>query len=138
LKKGKLMLKENILEKKIYYHDTDAGGVVYYANYLKHLEEGRTELCLMRGVDTAALAKQGIYLVVSRVEIDYKAAACYGDTVKIVTKMEKMSRVAMDFLQSITREDKLLIKAKVTLVCVTSDFKLISIPDGIKKSLQKS
>jgi len=131
------MHKENILERKIYYHDTDAGGVVYYGNYLKHLEEGRTEFCLMYGVDTAALAKQGIYLVVSRVEIDYKAAACYGDVVRIVTKMEKISRVAMDFLQSITREDKLLIKAKVTLVCVTSDFKLISIPKEVKNKLEK-
>lgn len=131
------MIKENVLEKKIYYHDTDAGGVVYYANYLKHLEEGRTELCLMQGVDTAALAKEGIYLVVSRIEVDYKASACYGDRVRINTKIEKISRVAIDFLQTITREDRVLIRAQVTLVCVTSKFKLISVPEKIKKNLGK-
>jgi acyl-CoA thioester hydrolase len=57
------------LEKKIYYHDTDCGGVVYYANYLKYLEEGRTEFCVSNGIDIKGLAEKSVYFVVARTEI---------------------------------------------------------------------
>ena len=131
------MAKESVLKKKIYYHDTDAGGVVYYANYLKHLEEGRTEFCTQRGVDTAELVKQGIYFVVAHLEMDYKASAKYGDTVQVNTKIEKIGRSSLIFYQTITREDKLLITSFITWVCVNTQFKPVSIPNDVKQALQK-
>jgi len=126
------MTKEHILEKKIYYHDTDAGGVVYYANYLKHLEEGRTEYCAARGIDTGALVQKGIYFVVAHLEIDYKASASYGQTVAVCTQVESVGRSSTHFLQTIKHVDKLLINSRVTWVCVNSAFKPISIPADIK------
>ena len=53
-------MADHFIEKKIYYHDTDAGGVVYYANYLKHLEEGRFEFCLSKGISMVESAKEGV------------------------------------------------------------------------------
>ncbi len=131
------MAKGSVLEKKIYYHDTDAGGVVYYANYLKHLEEGRTEFCAERGIDTRKLAEDGIYFVVARIEVDYKASARYGQTIKVNTQIEKIGRSSVVYLQTITKEDKLLIISRVTWVCVSSKFKPISIPHEVKQALEK-
>ena len=129
------MAREFSLEKKIYYHDTDAGGVVYYANYLKHLEEGRTEYCAARGIDTGKLAKEGIIFVVARVEVDYKASARYGEKVKVNTQVESAGRSSAKFLQTITRDEKLLITSRTTWVCVNTRFKPISIPKEIKQAL---
>ncbi len=131
------MAKESILEKKIYYHDTDAGGVVYYANYLRHLEEGRTEYCSARGIDIGKLALEGIYFVVAHLEVDYKTSARYGQTVKVNTRIEKIGRSSAHFVQTITRDDKLLIASRITWVCVNTGFKPVSIPDGIKQSFAK-
>ncbi|MCG2712251.1 MAG: acyl-CoA thioesterase [Candidatus Omnitrophica bacterium] len=131
------MFKESVLEKKIYYHDTDAGGVVYYANYLKHLEEGRTEYCAERGIDTGKFAEEGTYFVVAHIEVDYKASARYGQTIKVNTQIEKISRSSVVYLQTITKEDKLLIISHVTWVCVNSKFRPVSIPDEIKRALEK-
>ncbi|HPP13356.1 MAG TPA: hotdog domain-containing protein, partial [bacterium] len=61
------------LNKTVYYHDTDAGGVVYYASYLKHLEEARTEFFRSLGIDLKKLAQQDTYFVVARIEVDFKA-----------------------------------------------------------------
>ena len=58
------------MEKRIYYHDTDCGGVVYYANYLKYLEEARTEYFLSKGADLQKLSTEGIWFTVARVEIE--------------------------------------------------------------------
>ena len=81
------------MQKRIYYHDTDCGGVVYYANYLKYLEEARTEYMEKRGLILKELAEKGFLFVVRRVDIEYKAPAHYGDTLEIVTKLSKIKNV---------------------------------------------
>ncbi len=63
-------MEDFFIEKKIYYHDTDSGGVVYYANYLKHLEEGRAEFCINRQIYTKELSEQGFIFAVAHLEID--------------------------------------------------------------------
>lgn len=128
-------MEDFYLEKKIYYHDTDCGGVVYYANYLKHLEEARTEFFTGRGVSLKDLTGQGIVFVVARVEIDYKASARYQDTIRILTRIEKQRLSALQFLQRVFREQTLLVEARTILVCVGSDLRPVPIPEEIKKSL---
>jgi acyl-CoA thioester hydrolase len=123
------------LEKKIYYHDTDCGGVVYYANYLKYLEEGRTEFCISNGIDIKGLAEKGIYFVVAHTEIDYKAPAHYQDKIKVFTKIEKIGNASIHFSQDIFKENILLIQSKTTWVCVNKDFKPKAVPEEIKKAL---
>jgi acyl-CoA thioester hydrolase len=120
------------IEKKIYYYDTDAGGVVYYANYLKHLEEGRNEFCRNKGVDLAQLAISGVEFPVVHVEVDYKSPARYGDIIKIYTRIEKIGGSSVNFLQEIKKEDTLLIRAKTVWACIDKEFKVRPVPDRIK------
>ena len=85
------------IEKKIYYHDTDCGGVVYYANYLKHLEEARTEYCLHKEIDLKEWFRKGIAFVVVHLEVDYKATAGYGDVIKVTARVEKIGNSSIHF-----------------------------------------
>ena len=70
---------------KIYYEDTDCGGVVYYANYLKYFERARTEYLLSHGISVAELQQQGIYFLVTHAEVFYRSAAHYGETLHVDT-----------------------------------------------------
>ncbi|MCM8813324.1 MAG: acyl-CoA thioesterase [Candidatus Omnitrophica bacterium] len=126
------MERESVLEKKIYYHDTDAGGVVYYGNYLKHLEEARTEYCFERGVDKRALAAAGILFVVAHLDIEYRAPARYLDVVQVRTTVQKLGRSAVVFLQTVRRGTVVLVEAKVTAVCVGADFRARALPPQIR------
>ena len=129
-------MAEHYIDKKIYYHDTDAGGVVYYANYLKHLEEARFEFCLSEGVDLAGFAKQGVLFAVVHVDIDYKSPARYGDVVKIFNRIEKIGFSSIHFAQDIKRGKTLLIKSKTIWACVSEALKPQVIPDKIKQALK--
>lgn len=128
-------MEDHCIKKKIYYHDTDAGGVVYYANYLKHLEEGRSEFCLSRGVSMAEAAKKGAIFPVVHLEIDYKSPARYGDIVDVFTRIEKIGFSSVHFTQEIKKGDKLLIKAKTIWACVNEALKPQPIPEEIKDAL---
>ncbi len=121
------------IEKKIYYHDTDCGGVVYYANYLKYLEEARTEYLILKGIELPKLAEKHIWFVVARVEIDYKAPACYQDKLTVSARVEEARMATIKFFQEITRGDVLIARATTTLVCIDKDFKPIALPEEVKK-----
>ncbi|UCG35547.1 MAG: YbgC/FadM family acyl-CoA thioesterase [Candidatus Omnitrophota bacterium] len=122
-------------QKKIYYHDTDAGGVVYYANYLKYLEEARTEYLRAKGIDLKELAKEGIWFVVKNVDITYRVPGRYADTLDIVSEITKTKNVSLEFFQEIKRDAEALVSAKTTLVCVTDKFKPTPIPQEITEKL---
>ena len=85
------------MEIKIYYEDTDCGGVVYYANYLKYFERARTEYLEARGLSVPALMKQGCLFVVVHAEVDYRAPARYGDILDIATMIPEMSPASITF-----------------------------------------
>ena len=121
------------MKKKIYYHDTDCGGVVYYSNYLKFLEEARTEYFSERGFSIKELAESGTLFVVARQEIDYKAPAVYGDILEVRTKIGETSTVKIVFENEIYNQDNQLItKAKTILVCVDKNLKPKAIPQEIR------
>ena len=127
-------MKDFYIEKKMYYHDTDCGGLVYYANYLKSLEEGRSEFCLSKGVDLKGLVDAGIYFVVARVEIDYKAPARYQDNLRIYTRIEKVGGSSIHFWQEVKKDTITIIEAKTIWVCVDKEFKVRPIPQDTKQS----
>ncbi len=127
-------MEDFYIEKKIFYHDTDCGGVVYYANYLKYLEEGRSEYCWHKGVILKELADQGIYFVVARTEIDYKAPARYQDAIRVFTQIERVGNASIYFLQRILKNNLLLVEAKTIWVCVGKDFKPQPVPAEVKQS----
>jgi acyl-CoA thioester hydrolase len=125
----------HFIEKKIYYHDTDCGGVVYYANYLKYLEEARTEYFLSRGIRLKELAQTGIWFAVSSLNIDYKLPARYQDILKVFTTIKKIKTATIHFSQKILRDKALIVQAQTTLVCVDKNFRPKSIPQKLKQSL---
>ncbi len=131
-------MTEHYIDKKIYYHDTDAGGVVYYANYLEHLEEARFEFCLSKGVSIVESAKEGAIFPVVHFEIDYKSPARYGDMIRIFTRIEKIGFSSIHFTQDIKKGETLLIKSKTVWACVNEALKPQAIPDKIKQALEKA
>jgi acyl-CoA thioester hydrolase len=124
------------IQKKIYYHDTDCGGVVYYANYLNFFEEGRTEHLAQCGVDLKTLSAQGTWFVVKRVEVNYKGPARYADTIQVITQISKIRNVSLEYEQRIMRDTETLVEAKTVLVCVDASFKPAAINEKILNLIQ--
>ena len=104
---------------RIYYEDTDAGGIVFYANYLKFFERARTEWLRSRGVDQHALAQQdGAMFVVKNASIDYQAPARLDDVLNLTLGIEKLGRASVHFVQQAWCGELLLCSAQVKVGCV--------------------
>ena len=124
------------MQKRIYYHDTDCGQVVYYANYLKYFEEARTEYFAQKGFQIKELAEKGVMFVVARQEIDYKYPAFYGDELKINTVVVELGAAKIIFgNETFNQHGQLLNKAKTVLVCVDSKLKPQAIPDYLREKI---
>ncbi len=121
------------LPVRAYYEDTDAAGVVYYANYLKFLERARTEWLAARGFDLAALERgHGIAFVVHRVEIDYLRPARLGDRLEATFAVVEGRRSRLVARQEIYRGAERLVSALVTIVCVDqAHWKPVRIPPAL-------
>jgi len=125
------------MKKRIFYHDTDCGGVVYYANYLKYMEESRTEFLENKGFFIKEHAQEGLLFVVAHQEVDYKAPAHYGDILEVASKLTRMSNVKLEFEHEVkNQEEKIICSGKAVLVCVDKDIKPRSIPDELRKRLE--
>jgi acyl-CoA thioester hydrolase len=104
---------------RIYYEDTDAGGIVFYANYLKFFERARTEWLRAAGVNQQALAEQdGAIFVVKNASIDYHAPAKLDDVLNLTLSIEKLGRASVQFTQQAWRGEVLLASASVKVGCV--------------------
>jgi len=126
------------MEYRIYYEDTDAGGVVYHANYLGYFERGRTEYFRERGLSVAELARDGHVFPVVRLEIDYRAPAVLDDLVRVETEVLKIGKTSFTLGQQVVRsfDDKLLACGKVTLVCVSPAMKAKRLPKELLQVLE--
>jgi acyl-CoA thioester hydrolase len=120
---------------RVIYGDTDAEGVVYYANYLRWFEAGRTELLRSRGIDLNKFKDdQGIVFAVTRVECDYKAPARYDEEIEIVTAVAETSPVRIIFDQQAKKNGKLLVSARVTACALSAkDLRPIRLPPELLK-----
>lgn len=121
------------LKIKIYYEDTDAGGVVYYANYLKYLERARTEFLLEKGIDVAKYHHDGSIFVVVHTDIYYRSPVRLGDSIEVTTEIEDMTNATITLKHLIFREDTLLVEALVKVVCVNREGKPQRIPEDFKR-----
>jgi acyl-CoA thioester hydrolase len=118
---------------RVYYEDTDSGGVVYYANYLKFLERARTEWLRHFGFEQSRLREeeQKIF-VVRQVTIDYLKPAVFDDLLEIVVKPAKIGRASLTLEQQILRQSTLLCTASVQIACVNSlNFRPQSLPHAL-------
>lgn len=127
------------MEKRIYFHDTDAGGVVYYGTYLQYLEEARTEFLEKRGVSVASFYDRGLLYAVSECHIRYRSPARYADTLLCEATLKTATAVKLIFNQTIHEKEthRLIVEAEVTLVCLSKEFKPTAIPDDLKEVLLK-
>jgi acyl-CoA thioester hydrolase len=125
------------MEKRIYYHDTDAGGVVYYGNYLKYMEEARTEFLEQKGLSVKALHERNFLYAVRKCNVTYRSPARYGDHLICTAELKEITAAQMIFDQKITEKgtDRLLVEAEVHLVSLNKDFKPIIIPEDVKEKL---
>jgi acyl-CoA thioester hydrolase len=106
---------------RVYYEDTDAGGIVYYANYLKFFERARTEWLRSVDVSQQSLADEtGALFVVGSAAIDYHAPARLDDVLKLTLQIEKLGRASVQFLQQAWCGEQLLASARVKVGCVDS------------------
>ena len=104
---------------RVYYEDTDTGGVVYYANYLKFFERCRTEWLRELGIDQSTLAlQQGLQFVVARIEVKYLAPARLDDELTIEARLAHLGRCSLAFEQVALRLGEALARAQVTVACV--------------------
>jgi len=105
---------------RVYWEDTDAGGVVYYATYLKFLERARSEWLRALGVEQTELAaRDGVVFVVRRVEVDYLRPARFNDLLRVECSLAGAGRASLDLIQGVWRDEEELVRASVRLACVT-------------------
>jgi acyl-CoA thioester hydrolase len=125
---------------RVYFENTDAGGVVYHSEYLKFLERARTEWLRHLGFDHQALARQHrVAFVVFALTADFLKPARLDDTVAVSVKLESMGKVRCIFEQEIRRESEVLVKARVTVACVTGEtFKPVEIPEPLRRKMEAS
>lgn len=126
---------------RVYYEDTDAGGVVYYANYLKYLERARTEWLRHLGFGQEVLMRDsGIVFAVRRVEIDYLLPARFDDALVVELRVENASKASLTFAQRILRApDTELSRATVKVACLDKDrFRPTAIPANIREKLKNA
>ena len=129
---------------RIYYEDTDTGGIVFYANYIKFFERARTEWLRAADVGQYALAQtHGVMFVVKSTAVDYHAPAKLDDELKLTVVVERLGRASVQFLQEAWRisggEAKLLATGRVKVGCVdTTAFRPSAIPDEILKKIRTS
>jgi acyl-CoA thioester hydrolase len=103
---------------RIYYEDTDCAGIVYYANYLRFLERGRTEFLRSLGHSQHQLMQEGIAFAVRSVNAEYLKPARLDDLLDVVTTVESLGRAQLTFAQRILRDRELLLDAKIRVACI--------------------
>ena len=125
---------------RVYWEDTDAGGVVYYANYLKFMERARSEWLRAHGFEQDVLRDgAGIVFVVRRVEIDYLSPARFNEQLEVSVSLHEMGRASLSVKQELMRGETCLARAAVTLACVDAvRFKPVKIPSPLLQALAQA
>lgn len=123
-------IAQHVWQIRVYYEDTDAGGIVYYANYLKFLERARTEFLRERGIEQDTLLEQSVGFVVKRVELDNQAPAKFNELLSIHSEIVELKKASLVFKQKIINQTgKCLVSALIRVACVDlSKMKPIAIP----------
>ena len=123
---------------RIYFEDTDSGGVVYHANYLKFMERARTEWLISVGIDQHHLKYHAhIMFVVHRIDIQYKLPARFNDDLVVKSELLEIGSSKIEFRQMIYRDEEMLIDAHVDIACIDSEkFKPVRIPSTVKQTME--
>lgn len=118
---------------RVYYEDTDAGGIVYYANYLRFFERGRTEFLRTLQVDHQALkAQHGLIFAVRSCSVEYLAPALLDYEIDILTELSAIGASRLDMRQSIRHEERQLTTAQITVVAIGLDGRAKRLPEALR------
>jgi acyl-CoA thioester hydrolase len=128
------------MEVKIYYEDTDCGGVVYYANYLKYFERARTQYLEERGLSVAGLMKEGTVFVVVHAEVDYRSPARYGETLVIETAVSDMTAASFTFSHMIREREsrRVVVEGSARLAATDGNGKVKRLDKAMVAALESS
>ncbi|MCA1788708.1 MAG: tol-pal system-associated acyl-CoA thioesterase [Thioalkalivibrio sp.] len=123
---------------RVYFEDTDAGGVVYYANYLKFMERARTEWLRQRGFEQDRLrAEAGVLFVVRSVSLDLRRPARFNDILSVSCRLTALGRASVDVRQAVSRDAVDLATANVRLACVNAErFVPVAIPVPLRAAIE--
>jgi len=126
------------MEVKIYYEDTDCGGVVYYANYLKYFERARTHYLEERGLSVSGLMNEGTVFVVVHAELDYRSPARYGDTLFIDTVLSDMSAASFTFTHVVKekKSGRVIVEGSARLASTDGHGKVKRLDKAVVAALQ--
>ena len=126
-------MKHHSMNIRVYYEDTDLGGVVYYANYLRFIERARSEWLRDLGIDQIKMRNEGkAIFVVTKLKVDYLLPAYFDDMLTVATKIKIVSPVRAYFYQNIFREEEVIFKAEVCVTCTSTSGKVQRLPEKIK------
>ena len=126
-------------ELRVYFEDTDAGGIVYYANYLKYLERARSDYLRERGLSVRDLQERGYHIPVIHLEIDYRSPALLEDLLRVETAVLEITHATFTLAQQVVRvaDGKLLADARVTLACIGPGNKVRRLPKELIEVIEK-
>lgn len=125
------------MEIRVYYEDTDCGGVVYYANYLKYFERARTHYLEERGISVTELLKAGTQFLVVHAELDYRSPAKYGEIMRIVTQVPELGTASVTFAHVIKEREsqRVVVEGSAKLVTVDLQGKVKRLPKSLVEAL---
>ncbi|CAD0184846.1 Acyl-CoA thioester hydrolase YbgC [Ruegeria sp. THAF57] len=126
---------KHVYPVQVFYEDTDMGGVVYHANYLKFIERARSDYVRKLGNDQNAMRDAGIVWVVRRIEADYLAPAKFEDDLIVETTVASVSGVRLTMDQVVKRDETEVFRATVTAVCMNAQGKPVRLPAEIRALL---
>ena len=130
------MTKAHIFSLRVYFEDTDAGGIVYYANYLRFAERARTEMLRSAGIESGHLMRQdNVTLTVKTCQVDYQKPAYLDDALEVYSRIIKVGGASLNGEQKIKRNDNELVNIQIKLACMAMDGKPTRLPNKIRSRL---
>src|SRR5579864_2314175 len=127
------------MKLRVYYEDTDAAGIVYYANYLKFAERGRTELMRELGfAHSGIVADSGVVFTVRRLSADYRLPARLDDALSVMTRVKEIAGATLLLDQRICRDDTVLVALDILVACIGPDGRPRRVPPGLRFALNST
>ncbi|AAV96348.1 tol-pal system-associated acyl-CoA thioesterase [Ruegeria pomeroyi] len=125
----------HVFPVRVYYEDTDMGGIVYHANYLRYIERARSDWVRNLGNDQNAMREAGLVWVVRKIEAEYLAPARFEDDLTVLTEVVALSGARLTMAQSVRRAEAEIFRATVTAVCMNGEGRPVRLPAEIRALL---
>lgn len=134
---GRMEGDTHVFNVRIYYEDTDAGGVVYYANYLRYAERARTDFLAVLGIaQTRLLAERGVLFVVRECNVRYLQSAHLDDGIEVRTRVDRVAGAAIELSHDFVRDDGTHLNAMTVRVATVRDGRPVRLPEDIRASFE--